>query len=1098
MQLLKPSWVSADGHALMSIDVHPDGTRFATGGQGTDCGRVCIWNLKPILDAEAAKDKSVHKLLTQMDHHLGCVNVVRWSNDGRFLASAGDDKIIMIWQKSAFSGGSIFGGGGKVHVEHWRLHQTLRGHNGDVLDLAWGPGDVVLATASVDNSIIIWNAERLPEQITILRGHTSLVKGVFFDPVGKYLASQSDDKTMRVWKTSDWSLETVVDAPFQESGATTHVLRPGWSPDGSIIVSAHAMNGGGPTAQIVERGTWKANRDFVGHKKAVSCARFCGKVFDKVNKESGKNEMYVVVALGSRDRSFSVWTTSLKRPFFVINDAFDQGVLDMSWSRDGKLLLACSMDGSVAAVILTSKEIGNPIPDSKLYEIMRETYGKNFGTIANLKSASMTNGGPVVIENPEMLKRDAVKNTNGHDLSRSNSTSTSKPRLHPQGPTDKQIEARTSDGRRRITPIFIPMSSIENGTSAGSGAGPSTFGITEFGSTSTKERSKISVEKRNDIVKPNISPNKQGNSTSSNDSPPVSASVTPKTTPPATSTNATIKKADQKKPEGQEPKVNILQAKKKPSAGTLTTTSGNEPPVNIIKVKKKPGPSSSPPKQQSQPPQPAPASPPATGKKRKRIAVLSDSSAENSSESESSMDVDEAQLLKAEASMPIKKVTGEENKKEDTAKVGKLKDAKVKKPELMSTKQNVESSPKRPRGRPPMSREYSTNDLNQQHSPPAASTSARSAPAQSDPNQVTKSTPAFKLPSLKMSKCKVYNFSMKQEAKVTITVNNCTNSTKVHDVKCTSDKYNWTALFSSQIVTVGASKVVIVVVCKNGSLHMFSPGDRGQRLFPPLQLPSQVSKLAFDTNQLALVTSCGHLYLWSLDLPRPAIKMAKENVQSLFENGQFVAKIVFSPTVSPCGIILVTSAGRSFTFDHSLGCWLCLTDACGSIQQSSSYATCNTTGNNLNKSAQNDNLPLASLMYLTPNQTPRLQNNVPAETKALANVTHCRNLRLAAEYLNSPKEYQYWLLAEIKQMATNGDVDGIRTTFDWLMGPVHSGTTGLPGSELIMGHLDKRDLLRAGLDSIKGNLDLQRIYIEYNDQLKSSDEVCDLDKLLHV
>ena len=67
------------------------------------------------------------------------------------------------------------------------------------------------------------------------------------------------------------------------------------------------------------------------------------------------------------------------------------------------------------------------------------------------------------------------------------------------------------------------------------------------------------MEKRNDIVKPNISPNKQGNSTSSNDSPPVSASVTPKTTPPATSTNATSKKADEKKPEGQEPKVNILQ-----------------------------------------------------------------------------------------------------------------------------------------------------------------------------------------------------------------------------------------------------------------------------------------------------------------------------------------------------------------------------------------------------------------------------------------------------------------------------------------------------------------------------------------------------------
>ena len=93
------------------------------------------------------------------------------------------------------------------------------------------------------------------------------------------------------------------------------------------------------------------------------------------------------------------------------------------------------MDGSVAAVILTSKEIGTPIPDSKLYEIMREQYGKNFGTIANLKSKTMTNGGPVVIENPEMLKAgngNAVKATNGHDLSGSNSTGTSKHRLHPK------------------------------------------------------------------------------------------------------------------------------------------------------------------------------------------------------------------------------------------------------------------------------------------------------------------------------------------------------------------------------------------------------------------------------------------------------------------------------------------------------------------------------------------------------------------------------------------------------------------------------------------------------------------------------------------
>jgi len=31
-----------------------------------------------------------------------CVNCVRWSNDGRYLASASDDKLVMIWQFSRY------------------------------------------------------------------------------------------------------------------------------------------------------------------------------------------------------------------------------------------------------------------------------------------------------------------------------------------------------------------------------------------------------------------------------------------------------------------------------------------------------------------------------------------------------------------------------------------------------------------------------------------------------------------------------------------------------------------------------------------------------------------------------------------------------------------------------------------------------------------------------------------------------------------------------------------------------------------------------------------------------------------------------------
>jgi len=51
------------------------------------------------------------------------------------------------------------------------------------------------------------------------------------------------------------------------------VLRLDWSPDGQYIVTAHAMNNSGPTAQIIERGNqngWQTKKDFVGHRKAIT------------------------------------------------------------------------------------------------------------------------------------------------------------------------------------------------------------------------------------------------------------------------------------------------------------------------------------------------------------------------------------------------------------------------------------------------------------------------------------------------------------------------------------------------------------------------------------------------------------------------------------------------------------------------------------------------------------------------------------------------------------------------------------------------------------------------------------------------------------
>ena len=113
--------------------MHPDGTKFATGGQFNDSGRVVIWNLAPVISEEAEKNKSVPKVLCQLDQHLACVNAVRWSSNGSMLASGGDDKIIMIWAKGK-GPTAVFGSSGITKTtENWRCKVTLRGHSGQTV-----------------------------------------------------------------------------------------------------------------------------------------------------------------------------------------------------------------------------------------------------------------------------------------------------------------------------------------------------------------------------------------------------------------------------------------------------------------------------------------------------------------------------------------------------------------------------------------------------------------------------------------------------------------------------------------------------------------------------------------------------------------------------------------------------------------------------------------------------------------------------------------------------------------------------------------------------------------------------------------------------
>ena len=107
------------------------------------------------------------------------------------------------------------------------------GHTNAVLCLAFDPSGLVLASGSIDTTVILWDVPAFRPRL-VLRGHTCDVRALAFSPNGSRLATTGGDGTIRLWDVATGN--PVVQPPPVNPERAVAINTLAFSPDGQSIV----------------------------------------------------------------------------------------------------------------------------------------------------------------------------------------------------------------------------------------------------------------------------------------------------------------------------------------------------------------------------------------------------------------------------------------------------------------------------------------------------------------------------------------------------------------------------------------------------------------------------------------------------------------------------------------------------------------------------------------------------------------------------------------------------------------------------------------------------------------------------------------------